>query len=49
MKDIPVAVVISEAVQLAKRFGDSTDYVFINGALSSFEKSLPEDGRTEDG
>ena len=49
MKDIPVAVVISEAVQLAKRFGDSGDYVFINGALSSFEKSLPEDGRNENG
>ena len=25
---------------LAKRFGSSNDYVFINGALSSFEKAL---------
>ncbi len=40
MKDIPVPVVISEAVELAKRFGSSNDYVFINGALSSFEKAL---------
>lgn len=48
MKDIPVAVVISEAVQLSKRFGDSNDYVFVNGALSSFEKSLP-DGSNRDG
>ncbi len=49
MKDIPVAVVISEAVQLAKRFGDGGDHVFINGALSGFEKSLPEDSRNENG
>lgn len=49
MKEIPVAVVISEAVELAKRFGSSNDYVFINGALSSFEKSLKseDDGKDE--
>lgn len=40
MKDIPISVVISEAVELAKRFGSEKDYVFINGALGSFEKSL---------
>ncbi len=45
MKEIPVSVVISEAVELAKRFGSSNDYVFINGALGSFAKALPaEDG-----
>ena len=49
MKDIPVAVVISEAVELAKRFGSSNDYVFINGALSSFEKALPRDDGEGDG
>ncbi len=40
MPDIPTGVVISEAVELAKHFGSSNDYVFINGALGSFEKSL---------
>ena len=40
MKDIPVSVVISEAVELAKRFGSDKDYIFINGALGNFEKSL---------
>jgi len=40
MKDIPVKVVINEAVELAKRFGSDNDYVFINGALSSFEKNM---------
>lgn len=43
MKDIPVSVVISEAVELAKRFGSDKDYIFINGALGSFEKSLEID------
>lgn len=48
MKDIPVPVVISEAVELAKRFGSSNDYVFINGALSSFEKALAADSGSSD-
>ena len=48
MKDIPIPVVISEAVELAKRFGSSNDYVFINGALSSFEKALTAGGGNSD-
>ena len=47
MKDIPVSVVISEAVELAKRFGNEKDYIFINGALGSFEKSLEMDRNTD--
>ena len=40
MDDIPSGVVINEAVELSKHFGDSEDYQFINGALGKIEKSL---------
>lgn len=40
MKDIPVGVVINEAVELSKHFGDSDDYQFINGSLSKIEKTI---------
>lgn len=40
MDDIPSGVVINEAVELSKHFGDSEDYQFINGALGKIEKTL---------
>ena len=38
--DTPAAVIINEAVDLAKEFGDDTAGRFINGVLSSISKSL---------
>jgi transcription antitermination protein NusB len=38
--DTPNAVVINEAVELAKEFGGDKSYKFINGALSSANKAL---------
>ncbi len=40
MKDVPVGVIINEAVELSKHFGDKDDYQFINGSLSRIEKSI---------
>ena len=40
MKDIPVGVVINEAVELSKHFGDKDDYQFINGTLGTIEKTV---------
>ena len=39
-EDIPVSVSINEAVRLAKRCGTEDSPSYINGVLSSFEKSL---------
>lgn len=39
-EDIPDSVSINEAVKLTKRFADTKDYAFVNGILSSLEKSL---------
>lgn len=41
--DTPQAVVISEAVELAKRFARQTDARFINGLLGAFEKDRDAD------
>ncbi len=38
--DIPTSVSINEAVKLSKKFADNKDYIFVNGILSSFAKSL---------
>ena len=38
--DIPTSVAINEAVRLAKKYGTSDSPSYINGVLSSFEKSL---------
>ena len=38
--DIPAGVVINEAVELSKHFGDKDDYQFINGALGKIEKTV---------
>jgi len=40
MKDIPTSVTINEAVRLSKKFGTGDSASFVNGLLSSFEKSL---------
>lgn len=37
---IPVAVSINEAVELAKKYGKSSDAAFINGVLSSINKKI---------
>jgi len=38
--DIPTSVAINEAVKLAKKYGTEDSYSYINGVLSSYEKSL---------
>lgn len=38
--DVPTGVAINEAVRLAKRYGTADSSSYINGVLSSFEKSL---------
>ena len=40
MDDIPVSVSINEAVELAKKYSTPEDASFINGILSSVNKSL---------
>ena len=39
-EDIPTGVAINEAVKLAKKYGTDDSYSYINGVLSSYEKSL---------
>lgn len=43
------SVIINEAVELAKRFGDETDYQFVNGVLGNIVrgKQAPEAAPTE--
>lgn len=38
--DIPTSVAINEAVKLAKKYGTNDSSSYINGVLSSYEKSL---------
>ncbi len=40
MKDVPQAVVIDEAVELAKQFGTSETPAFVNGILDSVRNSI---------
>ena len=40
MDDIPTSVSINEAVKLAKKYGADSSSSYINGVLSTFEKSL---------
>jgi N utilization substance protein B len=40
----PAAVVIDEAVELAKRFGDEGSPAFVNGLLDAIRKKLRGDG-----
>ena len=39
-KDVPVAVVISEALSLSKQFGGNDAFKFINGVLDGIHKEL---------
>ena len=39
-KDVPVKVVINEAVELAKRFGTADSPAFVNGVLDRLRRSL---------
>lgn len=38
--DIPTSVSINEAVKLSKKYGTDNSQSYVNGVLSSFEKSL---------
>lgn len=40
--DIPNNVSINEAVNLAKKYGDSKSYAFVNSVLSKIERSIKE-------
>ena len=40
MEDIPVAVSINEAVEIAKKYATEKDASFVNGLLSTVAKSL---------
>ncbi len=37
--DNPSSVVINEAVEIAKQYGDDNDYQFVNGVLSAIQKN----------
>lgn len=41
-EDLPVAIIINEALQLAKDFSDDKSRRFINGVLGHYEKDLAE-------
>lgn len=38
VKKLPYKVVINEAVELAKKYGDDTSHIFVNGILASVVK-----------
>jgi len=40
-EDSPPVVVINEAIELAKRYGDGESGQFVNGVLDAIRKSLP--------
>ena len=39
-RDVPVAVVLDEAVELAKRFGEEDSPAFVNGVLDAIRRRL---------
>lgn len=41
-EDIPAAVVINEALELARRFSGEPSVEFVNGVLDGIRKSLPQ-------
>ena len=43
--DVPVAVVIDEAVELAKRYSTEESGRFVNGVLSTIAREVRADGR----
>jgi N utilization substance protein B len=42
MADVPVKVVLNEAIELAKRFSTASSSGFVNGLLDAFVKSSPD-------
>jgi N utilization substance protein B len=48
-KATPAAVVIDEAVELAKRFGEEGSPAFVNGVLDAIRKRLREPARDGEG
>ena len=38
LKDIPKSVIIDEAVEIAKIFGDKDSYKFVNGILDAIQE-----------
>ena len=40
LEEVPVAVVIDEAVELAKTFGDDQSPRFVNGVLDAIKRKL---------
>jgi len=46
--DTPKKVAINEAVELAKKYGDEDDYVFLNGVLGGIVRSTVEGKKEEE-
>ena len=42
LKDSPQSVIINEAVELAKRYGEENDSRFVNGLLGNYVREHPE-------
>lgn len=42
LKDSPQSVIINEAVELAKRYGEDSDSRFVNGLLGNYVREHPE-------
>jgi N utilization substance protein B len=42
LQDSPQSVIINEAVELAKRYGEDSDSRFINGLLGNYVREHPE-------
>ena len=45
--DVPVKVVINEAIELGKKYGSESSGAFVNGVLDKIAQSLPADRRGE--
>jgi N utilization substance protein B len=41
-KDVPIKVIINEAVELARTFGSDSSQRFVNGVLGAIAKALPD-------
>ena len=48
LSDIPLAVTIDEAVEVAKEFGSETSTAFINGILDNIGKSIKKGESADD-
>jgi len=42
MADVPVKVVLNEAIELAKRYSTASSSAFVNGLLDAFIKNSPD-------